>query len=302
MQADGRPVSGAIVSLSKKDDPVAAKSVSVTDAIMSHYSSTTDAEGHWSIHNLPDGSYLMHIAPKLNVPGQESTSKFVEKRKEVTIAGNDLADVLIEVSKGASISGTVIVEGDQPIFSLSLHASKLGQGFESSQTANASVRPAGRITPFVLTEVPEGEIELSAFVRPDSFYIKSIEGNGLDLLQDKLTIADGAELKDIRVVISPDVANLSGRVISANGGTLLPGLRVMLIPIRSDNRRMLGGRLTGETDSQGNFSVTPPPGEYRVELRRFTRNPPSISKPLLDDSPHVMLQPGEHKNIEIRVP
>src|SRR5713226_4669521 len=114
MQADGRPVSGAIVSLSKKDEAVVVqtKRVSVTDAMMSHYSSTTDAKGRWSIHNLTDGSYLMHVMPKLNVPGRESNVMFVEKRKEVTIAGSDLEDVLIEVSSGASISGTVIVEGN----------------------------------------------------------------------------------------------------------------------------------------------------------------------------------------------
>src|SRR3989449_11242511 len=54
MIGDGRPVSGAAVRLFKKDEPVQAKSVAVIEAITSEYFSTTDSEGRWSVHNLPD--------------------------------------------------------------------------------------------------------------------------------------------------------------------------------------------------------------------------------------------------------
>ena len=302
MPGDGRPVSGARVRLFKKDDPVQAKSVAVSEALMSNYFSTTDKEGRWSVHNLPDGSYFLHITPGLNVPERDANVKFVEKGKEVTIAGSDLADVLIEVSKGATISGTIVVEGNRPIFSVSLNAFKPGRGFESSQTASVSLRPDGQIANFLITEVPEGEIQLGAMVRPNSFYIKSIEANGVNLLRDMLTIADGAEVKDVRIVVSPDVAKLSGRVVSANGEKPLAGVSVMLIPSASDKRWAQAGQLTGVTDSEGNFSVTPPPGEYRIDLRQLRHDPPSISKPLLENSTRVTLQPGELKSIEIRIP
>ena len=302
MAGDGRPIPGAMIRLFEKEDPVQAKIVTGAEAISSNYFSRTDAEGHWSIHNLPDGSYLVHITPKLSIPGQDASLQFVEKKREVTIAGSDLEDFLIEVAKGASISGTVIVEGNQPIFSLSLHALKPGQSFESSQTARLSLRSSEQITTFKLTEVPEGEIQFGATVRPDSFYIKSIEANGVDLLRDKLTIADGAEVKDVRIVVSPDVATLSGRVVSASGEMPLAGVTVMLIPNASDKRWAQAGQLTSVTDPKGNFSVKPPPGEYRIELRRISHDPPSISKPLLENSPRVTLQPGELKSIEIRIP
>jgi len=302
MMGDGRPISGAAVRLFKKDEPVQGKSVAVTEAITSNYFSTTDKEGRWSVHNLPDGSYFVHITLKLNVPGRDTNVKFVEKGKEVTVAGSDLEDVLIEVSSGASISGTIIVEGNQPIFSLFLRALKSGESFESSQTANLSLRPAEKVTTFVLTQVPEGVVQFGATVQPDSFYIKSITANGVDLLRENLTVPEGAEVKDVRIVVSPDVAKLSGRVVSANGETGLSGVGIMLIRIPADKRWALASQLSGVTDSEGNFSLRPPPGEYIIELRRISHDPPSISKPLLENSPRVTLQPGELKSIEIRIP
>ncbi len=302
MLGDGRPISGAMVRLFKKDDPVQTKSVAVTGAVLSNYITLTDAEGHWSIHNLPDGSYFVDITPNLNMAGRATNLKFVEKKREVSIAGSDLEDVLIEVSNGASISGTIIVEGNQPIFSVFLHALKQGGSFESSQTANLSLRPAEKVTTFVLTQVPEGEVQLAAMVQPNSFYIKSITADGVDLLLENLTIPEGAEIKDVRVVVSPEVAKLSGRVLSANGQTALAGVTIMLIRNGPDKRRISGGQLTGVTDSEGNFSVTPPPGDYRIDLRRISHDPLGVSRPLLEDAPQVILQPGEQKSMEIRVP
>ena len=94
------------------------------------------------------------------------------------------------------------------------------------------------------------------------------------------------------MVVSPDVAKLSGRVLSANG-TALAGVNVMLIRNGSDRRRTTGGQMTGVTDSEGNFSVTPPPGEYRIDLRRINHDPLGVSRPLLEDAPRVILRPGE---------
>jgi len=66
--------------------------------------------------------------------------------------------------------------------------------------------------------VPTGAITLSAFPSPqDKFYVKSIEANGLDLLRNDLTIAEGEEIKDVRIVISPNVGVVAGSVLSLKG-------------------------------------------------------------------------------------
>ena len=298
MQENGRPVAGAMGRVFRRDDSGSDRAAGIESA-MSNYFFTTDKNGHWSLDNLPDGTYLIQVTPRLPAPDQDQ--KFVMKKQTLTIAGADPENVLIEVSRGARISGTVIIEGNQPILSLSLLAAKVGQGPESSQTTSASLKPAGQSTTFLMTEVPDGEIQFSAFARPDSFYIKSIDANGVDLLREKLNIAAGSEVKEVRIVVSNEVATLDGRILSANGGAPLAGVTVMLVPNAPDRRRVLGGRLTGVTNEQGSFTVTPPPGQYRIEVRRIDREA-HTARPLLENAPQITLQSGERKSMDIRVP
>jgi Carboxypeptidase regulatory-like domain len=298
MQETGGPVGGAMGRVFRSDNSGSDRAAGIESA-MSNYFFTSDKNGHWSLDNLPDGTYLIQVTPRLPAPDQDQ--KFVMKRQTLTIAGADPGDVLIEVSKGARISGTVTVEGTQPILSLSLLAAKVGQGPESSQNASASLKPAGQSTTFLMTEVPDGEIQFSAMARPDSFYIKSIDASGVDLLRDKLNIAAGSEVKEVRIVVSNEVATLDGRILSANGEAPLAGVTVMLVPSALDRRRVLGGRLTGVTNEQGSFSVTPPPGQYRIEVRRIDRDA-HTARPLLKNPPQITLQSGERKSIDIRVP
>ena len=214
----------------------------------------------------------------------------------ITVAGADLEDVLIEVSKGARISGTVIVEGDRPLLSLSLYASKeapieLTQGFSKSLTLT------GQTTMFTMPEIPEGKIELSAFLRTDSHYIKSISADGVDLLQEKLNITSGIEVKGVRIVVSSELAEFTGRILSENE-TSLPRIRILLV--RIGTRRVLGGRLTGRTEEEGMFSLRPPPGNYRIDLFRDRSEGGFLT--ILKSLPQVTFKPGEQKNMEIRVP
>jgi Carboxypeptidase regulatory-like domain len=299
MQENGRPVASAMGRVFRRDNSGSDR-VGGIESAMSNYFFTTDQNGHWSIGNLPDGTYLIQVTPALAAPDRDQ--KFVMKKQALTVAGTDLEDVLIEVSKGARISGTVTVEGDRSILSLSLLAAKIGQGSESSQTTSASVKPAGQSTTFLMTEVPDGEIQFSAFVRPDSLYIKSIDVNGVDLLREKLNIAPGSEVKEVRIVVSNEVATLEGRILSASGGPLA-GVTVMLVPnnASAERRRVLGGRLTGLTNEQGAFSVTPPPGQYGIEVRRIDREA-GAAKLSLENSPQITLQPGERKSMDIRMP
>ncbi|MEI4878513.1 hypothetical protein, partial [Klebsiella pneumoniae] len=59
---------------------------------------------------------------------------------------------------------------------------------------------------FTLTGTPTGEIEVSAFAFPQNkFYVKSMEANGVDLLRNKITLAEKDELKDVRIVISANI-------------------------------------------------------------------------------------------------
>ena len=283
-EGDGHPVAGATVRLNKKD----AVQTGI-EAAMSDYSSTTDTQGRWFLSNLPDGAYIIDLHPT-GILGSK-LERFVDKRQDLTVAGADVENLAIEVSLGGRVSGRVTVEpGNAPAPDISIN---VGSAFAQVEANGA----------FTVTAVPEGEFPFSVAIRPQNvFYAKSIQVNGVDLLREKLKATMGTEIKDVRVVIAP-ASILTGRVLSASGGTPLSRVMVMLIPADPSTAPAFQ-RPNGGTNEQGAFIVSGAPGEYFVVLWRLGEQPlpphdaDSIKK-LSPNARRVTLGPGERKSMDL---
>jgi hypothetical protein len=282
-ESDGHPIAGATVRLNKKDgDQVGI------EAAMASYFSTTDAQGRWFLNNLPDGLYTIDVRPTAVVGAK--LERFVNKRQDLTVAGTDVENLAIEVSRGGRVSGHVTVEkGNDPAPDISI-------GIGSAIT---QVEANGE---FIATGVPEGEFPLSVMIRPQNvFYAKSIQVNGTDLLREKLKTSTGGEIKDVRLVIAP-ASILTGRVLPASGRTPLSLVSVMLIPADPATGPAFS-RPNGSTNEQGTYLVSGAPGEYFVVFwGRGEPLPPhdaeSIKK-LSSNAMRVTLAPGERKSIDL---
>jgi len=300
MQGNGKAIVGAKGRIVRKEDTyvVLGSTQGATNGPKPVYSFITDKHGRWSVNNLPDGSYVIQVTPAVDDSDPNRGQRFATKKQMITVAGTDLRDVLIEVSKGAKISGILIVEGDEPLSSVSLSASKVDVPIELHQGVSKSLTPTGRTTMFTMTDLPEGVIELNAFLRTDSHYIKSISANGIDLLQEKLNLTSGTELKDVTIVVASDLAEFTGRIISDSGQMPLPRMRISLAWIGT--RRVLGGRLTRRTDEKDAFLLRPPPGDYEINV--YEDRAEGGFLPFVKSLGRITLGPREHKNIDIRVP
>ena len=299
MQGTGEAVEGAKGRIVRKEDTyVVLGSTPTTNRPKPEYLFNTDSNGRWSVDNLPDGSYVVAVTPGSTDSAQKPGQRFATKKQMIVVAGTDIEGVLIEVSTGARILGTLVVEGDVPLSSLSVDASKIDAPFEMHQSVTKSLTPTGRTTTFTLSNVPEGVIEVWAFLRTDEHYIKSITANGVDLLQEKLSLTSGMEVNDLKIVVASDLAEFTGRIISESGKTPLPRMRISLD--WTGKRRVLGGRLTRRIDEQAAFLLRPPPGEYRIEVTDNPEKGGMLS--LIKSLPPVTFRPGEHKYMEIRVP
>jgi hypothetical protein len=216
--------------------------------------------------------------------------RFVDKRQDLTVAGADVENLAIEVSRGGRVSGHVTVEqGNAPAPDISI-----GVGSAISRVEGNGA--------FTATGVPEGEFPFSVMIRPQNvFYAKSIEVNGVDLLREKLKTRTGAEIKDVRVVIAP-ASILTGRVLSASGGTPLSRVEVMLIPADPSTGPAFA-RPNGPTNEQGTFLVSGAPGEYFLVLwGRGEPLPPHDADSIKKFSPNAMrvtLGPGERKSMDL---
>ena len=288
-EGDGHLITGAVVRLFKKNAdhlPTSGDSSGI-EAAMSNYFSTTDAQGRWSLNNLPDGVYTISVKSTGLVGAK--LERFVEKRQDLTIAGSDLENLAIEVSLGGRVSGHVTIEK------------------VSARPPDISIAVGSAITrveangAFTVTGAAEGEFPVSVMIRPpNTFYAKSIEVNGRDLLREKLQTKAGTEIKDVRIVVAP-ASVLTGRVLSASGRTPLSRIQVMLIPV-DPSTAPLSVRPNASTNEQGSFITSGAPGEYFVVIWARgeplpSHDPDSIKQ--LPNAIRVTLGPGERKTIEL---
>jgi hypothetical protein len=254
---------------------------------MSNYFSTTNAQGRWSLNNLPDGVYTISVK-STGVMGAK-LERFVEKRQDLTIAGGDVENLAIEVSLGGRVSGHVTIE---KVSARPPDISVLVGSAISKVEANGA---------FTVTGVAEGEFPLSVMIRPPHvLYAKSIELNGRDLLREKLQTKAGTEIKDVRIVVAP-ASVLTGRVLSASGRTPLSRIQVMLIPVDLSTAPLFA-RPNASTNEQGSFTISGAPGEYFVAIwARGEPLPPRDPDALkaLPNAVRVTLGAGERKTIEL---
>jgi len=300
MRGDNRPVTNATLRLSAihLSDPTSDTSSAAAGNPMSNYLSSTDNSGHWSFFNLPDGSYRLFVQP---TPREPMKPRFVQVERDVKVEGNDIDDLSIEVSEGARLSGVVMLEGGS---ASPQSVNVTATSYQPHANSIVRIEEAGK---FGLSGVPTGEIVVSAFTVPqDKFYVKSIEANGVDLLRNNLAVAEGAEIKDVRVVISSNVAVITGRVLAAMGDKPVAGANVMLRRRGEDKLRSLGGKLAGITDEQGVFTLSAAPGSYLVIAWRAADGPEAfnaaVSLAERQQGPGVTLLPSNRKELDIRLP
>jgi hypothetical protein len=298
MRGENRPVTSARLRLIARQitDPASDTSrAALVENPMSAYMSSTDKNGRWSFSNVPDGSYLLSVEPK---QGEPVMPRFVQTEQELTVSGSDIEDLLIEVSEGARLSGSVILEGSaQP-----LHISVDALAYQPHANSSVAVDENGK---FTLTGVPTGEIEVSAFPVPqDRFYVKSIEANGLDLLRNKITLGENTEIKDVRIVISAGVGVITGRVLA--GDKPVAGANVMLRRTGDDKLRLLGGTLATVTNDRGVFTLSAAPGNYFVVAWRSADGPTALesamSKAIKEQGTGITLLPADRKQLDLRLP
>jgi hypothetical protein len=301
MRRDNRPVTNATLRLSVKQitDPSSdtSKAAGVENP-MSNYLSSTDKSGHWSFSNVPDGSYRLFVQP---TPSEPMKPRFVQVEQDLIVNGNDIEDFSVEVSEGARLSGIVVLEGSN---ASSQFINITASSYKDHANSIGRIDQAGK---FALTAVPTGEIVLSAFAFPqDRFYVKSIEANGLDLMRNNLTLAEGDEITEARIVISTGVGVVTGRVLTQSGDKPVAGINVMLRRISDDKHRLFGGKLTGVTDERGSFTLSAAPGDYLVIAWRPSDGPSAfgnaVNKAEREQGSGVTLSPNGQKQIDIRLP
>lgn len=279
----------------------------------------TDDEGNWSFPDLPQGTYVLSVeAPFQDAgvkrrPGEEpldaeDSAEGTDLKKgvlrgsvEVTVKDKNVDNILINVSDGGSISGSVVIEGNKlgPVF---ITISSVFEGIQSVFNTPAFVKEDGT---FVLKSVRAGSAWVDIIRAPvPQYYIRSMTGKGLNLLHEPLTLIEGEQVTGVQIVVASDLVTVEGRVVASSGGGGIAGAGVVLLPADQRKWNIRSFASIARADADGRFSMRMAPGEY-LALAWSLANEPTGSieshvRAHMGATRRITLQPGETRNLEIQ--
>jgi hypothetical protein len=301
---NSRPVARARISLTRKTETPGLETSDLDDPV-----TNSDEGGRFSFEEVTDGNYRIIVSPPRSYSrsqdfptGKELGQRYVPKTIDVTVSGANLIDLSIEVSSGSRVSGTVAVEGGKPLPPQLLVTVTNG-------------KPNTEDTPFVKVEADgsfsiEGVPPGLGYVRISqplerNYYTKSVSVGKTDLQRGPLLVKDGEDITNVRVLISPDVAILSGRALAADAKTPQGGMSVVLVPTDPEDQKA-NYQVAGITNGDGGFRLIAAPGEYLAMVLPRGEYPYQLQAEALKirfpNAQRVVLQPGENPKVELIPP
>jgi hypothetical protein len=268
----------------------------------------SDKNGRWSFQDVPQGTYVVSVAAPR--PVEKGTKRDPDEDppdfSNGTIRGSaevkidkDVDNLVIELTDRASIVGSVVIDGNRAIES-SVAVRIASVGVQSILNSPGFVNKDGS---FELHSVPAGSMQLDIYEpRGRHYYVRSMTGNGLDLLNEPLTVAEGEQVTGVQVVLGTDLATVEGRVVASSRS--VAGAGVLLVP--ADQRKWGTRSLWGlaRADAEGRFSLLLGPGEY-VAVAWSLANEPTVPlesyvRARMSTAQRVTLQPNETRRVEVQ--
>ena len=227
---------------------------------------TTNNLGDFVIEGLIPGKYGFFMFPTQN------GGLRVDASSTFDILDQDLTGLSVKLVQGASVSGVVVVEGDNkagmarfPELQLRAFVTTMGVGTGGGLGSNATspIAPDGS---FVVSGLPGGMVNfmLGGLNNPfpvKGFNVTRIEREGVPLPRS-LEVKDGEQVTGIRVVLAYGNATLRG-VISFDNGELPNGAR-FFIRLTKGGQNISSVR-PPQVDARGHFLIEGlPAGTYEV--------------------------------------
>ncbi|HKG62100.1 MAG TPA: carboxypeptidase-like regulatory domain-containing protein [Pyrinomonadaceae bacterium] len=227
---------------------------------------TTNNQGDFVIEGLLPGKYGIYLLPNQSGGMRLETLTF-------DIIDQDLSGLTVKLVPGASVSGIVVVEGENkagitkiPELQLRAYVSNPGAGTGGGLGSSAAspISPDGS---FQITGLPAGMVNFMLAGRTSPFPVKGfiiarIEREGVPL-QRSIEIKDGEQVSGIRVVLAYGSGKLRG-VLNLDSGVLPNGARYFVRLTKSG--QIVSNVRPPEADSRGHFLIEDlPAGVYEIQ-------------------------------------
>ena len=250
---DGTPAEGTQVTLVPDDGPSAVQRGMLGGRVRNG--------GTFRISNVPPGQYVVRARSQARRGGRGRSPVFASEH--ITVAGQEVTDLVLVLSPGATISGslsfdTASVVEPTDLTRIRVTTSSLGPDPVGGD-ANARVREDGS---FELSNIPGSPRLLRASAVPPEWTLRAVL-NGDDVIDTPLDFGGARNVDDVTLVFTDRVSELSGLVLDEDGD-LRTGLTVIAFPIDSSLWLPLARQIrASRPDQNARYQIRGlPPGDY----------------------------------------
>jgi protocatechuate 3,4-dioxygenase beta subunit len=263
---------GVAITLLSQDAPMRRKAFS---------RATTDAEGRYTLSNVPTGRYsVLPVAPAYVVT---DIANIWPPGKAVNIvSGETVEDINFEIKRGGVITGRVADADGRPIIAQAVQVERVDP--QPGALSRLPSRPGADMTDdrgvYRIYGLPEGRYRVS--VGQDSRG-SAYFGNGMRTIYTRTFYPNGTQERDARIVevtaggenegiditISGPVKTykVSGRVVDADTGQPIPRINVFYGSLREGSQAWMDGvNGGGPVNLRGEFQMTAMKGRYGLTV------------------------------------
>lgn len=314
--SDGRPLEGAMISTASRNSADAAAMMFPIAG-----SSRTDKNGQFTLNNVAPGEYT------LNARGMQITMSdgagermvFTTMRMggggdgntefgsvPLSVGGDDVSNVMIVTSKGASVSGRVTFEGAKPTNTAPLRV------MAAAIDADGPMSMPGGSTSITA----EGTFEMKGLMGPRLFRVnglpagwvlKSVNVNGTDVTDTGIDIKPNEPVSGMEIVLSQKSTEING---SVTGSDSRPATDYTLVLFSEDEEKWsapMTRHVTGVRPHQdGRFQVkNMPAGNYYAIAVDYIAsgdwNDPEVLQRLKAKASRFRLDEGAVKTLDLKL-
>ena len=223
----------------------------------------SNADGSFRFEGVTPGEWVLQarLASDVNQGGEgEFVSRFV------SVAGDDLSDVRLQLSAGSRVEGKIVFEGADPPNPTNVTITTLPSNFDLAPVAGPAGRARVQADGTFVLEGLNGPRRFQLLGTPTTWHLKTVSINGRDIADEPMSFGTKDEsLTNVELVLTRSGGSIGGAVVDARGSQVSD---YTVIAFATDSSHWyLGSPFQAVTrpKSDGTFAIGYlPPGQYRI--------------------------------------